>query len=625
MKPRNLVKLLCAIFIVSLTIACSGGDDGTDQKNEPTPEISSPIVEPVNEQPSVTTEPEDLNEPAAPPVTEVKDIEISFAASAELVAKDSEVTLSWKVSPANAKIVIEPDVGDVTELTKDGEGSTTVKIAQDTTFTLTATLEDGSSKSASVTVKTQQAEKINLVTTLNGQAATAASVFKGESVELVITSDGDVQGVKLQITDPSGTAAEAKFEEAVVLTVAGQYTITATTPSGTESTVTIQIGGIVWEPLADGNVLSVAIDNSGKSGLAGLYGEIAEEGQSVKISVQQGSSSWSLIDIDLIGAINGFTVMKWDNRLLPIFKTFPIEAVASDGGTLYAGSSGLLLYSKDGGASWHVVDTLRQFSKGGGENGSHATCNGENQGGVNSTKKRQLIGVRRVCDIAIAGGRVILAYDQGVVYNDNIGQHIADPLNEAYLWHGAPIKGEGANEIYGNVVNDLELNKGTLLAATGNGVWKSEDNGASWAAIGLDGENVYSVLASENGDHLAGTTTALYKLTEGKWETVKEFSKVNAIGRSKDYLIVGTASGLFINRIGSETWSDITKGIAGEEASVRDIKVTGKDMTDYGIYIATSKGLFVSHPLLLEGEEKQPEKQPEEKVGATGVNKTLIK
>ena len=142
MKPRNLVKLLCAIFIVSLTIACSGGDDGTDQKNEPTPEISSPIVEPVNEQPSVTTEPEGINEPAAPPVTEVKDIEISFAASAELVAKDSEVTLSWKVSPANAKIVIEPDVGDVTELTKDGEGSVNVKITQDTTFTLTAQLEN---------------------------------------------------------------------------------------------------------------------------------------------------------------------------------------------------------------------------------------------------------------------------------------------------------------------------------------------------------------------------------------------------------------------------------------------------------------------------------------------------
>ncbi|MFC4991479.1 sulfatase-like hydrolase/transferase [Rubritalea tangerina] len=52
------------------------------------------------------------------------------------------ITLSWQVENADS-VTISPDIGDVTWLTQNGVGSTTVTLTEATTFTLTATNSDG--------------------------------------------------------------------------------------------------------------------------------------------------------------------------------------------------------------------------------------------------------------------------------------------------------------------------------------------------------------------------------------------------------------------------------------------------------------------------------------------------
>lgn len=74
-----------------------------------------------------------------PPVVPTID---SFTTSDSLVTAGSSVTLTWATSDA-LTISIDNGVGDVTSLSTDGDGNTTVVVNEPTLFTLTATNENG--------------------------------------------------------------------------------------------------------------------------------------------------------------------------------------------------------------------------------------------------------------------------------------------------------------------------------------------------------------------------------------------------------------------------------------------------------------------------------------------------
>lgn len=77
----------------------------------------------------------------------------SFAADVTTAFAGQNIELSWNVSPGST-VTIDQGIGDVTGMTTDGTGSTTVQVSADTTFTLTAE-KDGNSETRAVSVTIQ--------------------------------------------------------------------------------------------------------------------------------------------------------------------------------------------------------------------------------------------------------------------------------------------------------------------------------------------------------------------------------------------------------------------------------------------------------------------------------------
>ncbi len=337
-----------------------------------------------------------------------------------------------------------------------------------------------------------------------------------------------------------------------------------------------------WEQLTDSDTYSIATDGSGRPLMTGNANE-SPALSSVDVFSNQ---LWKNNSIDLIATVEKFKAIKWPKDNFERFADFPISAIAFFGARAFAGTSGFLFYSENNGADWHVVDTLRTISTQGGESGSHLTCKGAQQKGVTSSGKKETIGVRRVCDIIFSGNRAIVAYDQGLVYNDKILQHILEPSNRSYLWSGAPIKNTGGNELFGLVVNDIEKDGGLLLAATSNGFWKSGDMGEKWEMTGLKGKNVLSIHVISSGNYLAGTSSDISEYKNSEWSEAGELSDVMAILTTGDTTFAGTLDGLFFKGAQGTSWSKV------EGAPFNEVRTISSDGAS--IFVGTDKGLFSS-------------------------------
>ena len=144
-----------------------------------------------------------------------------FSADKESISSGESVFLSWEVETYDT-VVIEPDIGDVTEQTVDGRGNIDVSPAETTTYTLTA-FNNNVETSAEVTVLVGAPPTIN------------AFAFQGSGravIDEVVVLMWDVLGADSLTIDPGVGDVTGLTEEEVSATETTTYTLTATNTHG---------------------------------------------------------------------------------------------------------------------------------------------------------------------------------------------------------------------------------------------------------------------------------------------------------------------------------------------------------------------------------------------------------
>lgn len=185
---------------------------------------------------------------------------------------------------------------------------------------------------------------------------------------------------------------------------------------------------------------------------------------------------------------------------------------------------------------------------------TNTTTGGNNGGGSNGNNWQQVGGFAQgeiVYTMAYAGGSIYAGTWGGKIYqsNDNAQTwtRINNDMNVALIW-------------------SLNISGGTLFAATEAGVFKY--NGTSWVLTALAGMDVHS-LTSINGIIYAGTWGfGIYKSEDNgaSWTEINnglnEFFAVQSITvNANGTLFAGTAGGgLFKSENGGANWSKLTCG-----------------------------------------------------------------
>lgn len=145
----------------------------------------------------------------------------AFTANPPGIATGDESLLSWNVG-AHTSLKIEPNVGDVTGSTNNGEGSISVAPATTTTYTLTLT-NNGATIDSSVTVVVDEAPIIESFT------ATPFTIVPGGSSTL----EWNVAGADSVTIEPSPGNIEVKGTAEVTPAETTTYTLAASNRNGT--------------------------------------------------------------------------------------------------------------------------------------------------------------------------------------------------------------------------------------------------------------------------------------------------------------------------------------------------------------------------------------------------------
>ena len=174
---------------------------------------------------------------------------IRFEANPVSIAPGQSSTLSWTTTGATT-VTISPTVGSVTL-----NGSTTVTPAQTTTYTLTASSNDGHSVSAPVTVVVAPANIPQILTFV----ANPQTIDAGQSSQLC----WQVSGATNITIDPGlGTNLNANDCATVKPSVTTTYTLTAVNATGTiKANVTVNVGAVRITSFTANPVTSTAAGN----------------------------------------------------------------------------------------------------------------------------------------------------------------------------------------------------------------------------------------------------------------------------------------------------------------------------------------------------------------------------
>lgn len=520
-----------------------------------------------------------------------------FKASPEKIAGETEVTLSWKVEPAEATVTISGVKGVF-----EAVDSTIVTVSETTTFTLTAALGEWT-KEEVVKVTYEPRGGVTLKLSVD-----KPSVFVGEAFNLKweVTTDAP-EDVAVLIR--GGEYGEAGVEKSgssgaieIVPSAGGEITYVAEIVADYAREGVIDMVSVVvreWSAPAGSSLASATFDPEGANRVYAGYAQGMQDGK-VRLARHSPTEAWTDVYINYVELFNSFDGMPWKESLFGDFGDYPVNNIAldsaSNGQRIYVGTSGALFLSKDGGANWIIVEAIGDFSK----DGTHPSCKGRVQPGRKANFDGDFVGLRQVCDIVVtSSSRVVVAYDEGVAYNDHVDKHIEERSNESYAWQGVRRNGEGGNVLSDHIVSDLVDTGAAIYAAADNGVWMSSDDAETWSDVGslglfansveVDGTNVY-----------AGAKEGIYLYRDGTWKKQTSFSEgVLSLKRDpaeKGVIYAGTDNGLYVSRDDGKTWTRVLTG-AEEGIAVNDIvtgAIIGKDRSKVGIYAATSNGLYSS-------------------------------
>lgn len=331
-------------------------------------------------------------------------------------------------------------------------------------------------------------------------------------------------------------------------------------------------------------------------------------------------------------------------------RTFPVKLAVKPGSPdeIFAGTTGALMRSTDGGSTWSGILALRRFpidARNYNGTPSHQTCgNNKTQGGVTARIVNDIISLSQICDILpMSDGRVIVATDFGVLVEKNIADTDTiwigkpGPYNEVpgacpdgfNCYKGIDVDFDQSQQTpadvpaamsvnaltFGHIVNDLELAGTAVFAAADNGVFKSTDGGLTWQAFGSIAGPVLSLAFDSRDKIYAGTASGLNSssVSAANWQTVSEFSGPAlaialdphvAIGQT--VIMVGTTDGVKISRNGGTSWSTLNT-LAGNRSAVETLTIASKQAADngsisYGIAIGTVAGSEFSEEFSIRAE-----------------------
>ncbi|MBA4378990.1 MAG: hypothetical protein C0395_10140 [Gemmatimonas sp.] len=161
-----------------------------------------------------------------------------------------------------------------------------------------------------------------------------------------------------------------------------------------------------------------------------------------------------------------------------------------------------------------------------------------------------------VRDIVVSGG---------VVYAGMFGGGIAVSADQGDTWLPT------VDAVMNVFVHELEADAGGVCAGTWNGVWRTEDQGANWQAVGLQGEGIFSLDCIE-GRHYAGTYGgAVWHWAEGDEAWTQLGSGLPSACVQGVVLLEGVyyaalgGAGVYALPEGNAVWTDSGAGLPGPD------------------------------------------------------------
>jgi photosystem II stability/assembly factor-like uncharacterized protein len=154
-------------------------------------------------------------------------------------------------------------------------------------------------------------------------------------------------------------------------------------------------------------------------------------------------------------------------------------------------------------------------------------------------------------------------------------------------------------------INDMAFSRDAWFAATGHGLLRSSDRGATWSILPLgplptlpvrsvrasiDGENLWVVsLRGMVFSHDSGKTWTWHDLPESAGGALW---LDDAPGTEEDTLVAGAENGLYISRDAGQNWNRVGAGLP--QVPIQDLAIAGKtflaSMHTGGLYLSRDRG-----------------------------------
>ncbi len=526
------------------------------------------------------------------------------------------VEVTWTVTPANAKVTVTASPAATCEpalpaAVESASGTASCTLTGTTSFQIRAEIGESSD------VDDASATLIAGSTNLDIKADPWA--FVSEEVEIEVKADAEtVSGIQSltvggKTVETSALIAGAKVKTRVpdlsgVPIVIQRVGIAAPeTQHPIQNIVPLEghlfFHGGVGNPLP---VTRVAFDPQDKKTFYyGVQREGFGEISMYRLSNFENSKEFSIgIEDPLKAAFNLSGLWINNDFFADQVKTYPVGAVTvreGDSQWVFAATTGIIMYSDDAGSTWKKLDVL-YYARGDSYSGSHPTCAGKTQTGRTGANERgDIVAMGQVCDmIAKSDGKLIVAYDRGVVATSNVESYISDPRSAP--WYGIPRNADSAaGLIFGTVAHDLEEANGKIYAATNKGIYVNQaGDGKVWEAFSGgsidETKPVYALSFDSKSEKMfAGSDDGVYvtEIASASWTktTGSVSGPVLSIAVDPAYnqdvtgpvVIAGTANGIAVTRNGGESWSVLNSEVATDLGEVRSLAiaatVSGSEVT----------------------------------------------
>lgn len=540
----------------------------------------------------------------------VEALNVVFDVTPEQLTHTGEVVVTWNVTPVNAEVAVygvKPDGETVTEVS----GSEIVKVDQEKTFRLEASLGDQSVSEAKTV--TMDKKIVNIEPIVNGETAKvtdgkvdAGTFFEGE--DITIKPDIKVDGLEPENVTVTVNGESYAAGDVITVPATGEVTVTAEGEGIEPVSFVVRADVRKWVGQSDysGKPVSSVTPMPGVIDRVkiGYRADLAKNGSLYVGDVRMVGDTVEIRDFDIPFQSkfesDGRAAGKWPPNAVQDINTYSINSIVynpMDEGTLIAGVPAGIVYS-DEGELWNALSMTMYVTRDKHYPGYHDGCKGHRMDGF---KKIEIAGMQDICDIEFSeDGAMYVATSSLVTFLPN-GVDAYTKDGKANGWKGFPTLGKRGEITYGTVNNDLEIVGGTIYSASSKGLLKSEDNGFHWSQVeGLTEKEYYVVKADKAKERLyLGTAEELYVCSLDATDCSVVSGVIGPIyDMAFDPVQIGTVyvatgNGLKVSRDGETNWIDITKGAMQGVTKVEAIAVSQVG-DKVGIYVATDKGPFMS-------------------------------